>query len=317
MASQPRPAPDRRAPLTAQDLLRLLPPDWLRIRTQHELPGGISIGCLDGRPESDWAASGAAESSVGVAIVLEGQFGVGFEGGAALRIQPGSVILHGTAEPVPGWDEFKGRHNIRAVDIRFFSDTVRALWRRTLRQVPPAAFAADGSVPARDAQLATLPLWPGLARVAGEILAWNQDRGEIATLYLQGKAQEALALTLAHLAGRAVADLPPPADRKRLAEAHRRIQHEYADCRGVRQLAQAVGLSEKRLQAGFMSLYGQSVHGCLLQARMEAAAGLLRRGCSVTETAYSIGFSSLSHFIKAFKAHRGATPKAWLRGAAQ
>ncbi|AMG38854.1 MULTISPECIES: helix-turn-helix transcriptional regulator [Achromobacter] len=317
MASQPRLAPDRAAPLTAQDLLRLLPPDWLEIRTQHELPGGISIGCLDGRPQSDWAASGAAESSVGVAIVLDGQFGLGFEGGAALRVQPGSVILHGTAEPVPGWDEFKGRRAIRAVDIRFSSDAVRALWWRTLRQVPSAAFAADGSVPARDAQLAMLPLWPGLARVASEILAWNQDRGEIAALYLQGKAQEALALTLAHLAGRGAADLPPPADRKRLAEAHRRIQRDYADCGSVRQLAQAVGLSEKRLQAGFMSLYGQSVHGCLLQARMDAAARLLRRGCSVTETAYSIGFSSLSHFIKAFKAHRGATPTAWLRGAAQ
>lgn len=317
MASQPRLPPDRAAPLTAQDLLRLLPPDWLEIRTQHELPGGISIGCLDGRPQSDWAASGAAESSVGVAIVLDGQFGLGFEGGAALRVQPGSVILHGTAEPVPGWDEFKGRRAIRAVDIRFSSDAVRALWWRTLRQVPSAAFAADGSVPARDAQLAMLPLWPGLARVASEILAWNQDRGEIAALYLQGKAQEALALTLAHLAGRGAADLPPPADRKRLAEAHRRIQRDYADCGSVRQLARAVGLSEKRLQAGFMSLYGQSVHGCLLQARMDAAARLLRRGCSVTETAYSIGFSSLSHFIKAFKAHRGATPTAWLRGAAQ
>ncbi|MCG2605703.1 MAG: AraC family transcriptional regulator, partial [Achromobacter sp.] len=206
---------------------------------------------------------------------------------------------------------------IRAVDIRFSSEAVRALWRRTLQQVPSSAFAADGSVPARDAQLALLPLWPGLARVASEILAWNQDRGEIAALYLQGKAQEALALTLSHLAGRGAADLPPPADRRRLAEAHRRIQRDYADCGGVRQLAQAVGLSEKRLQAGFMSLYGQSVHGCLLQTRMDAAARLLRRGCSVTETAYRIGFSSLSHFIKAFKAHRGATPTAWLRGAAQ
>ncbi|NMU94059.1 AraC family transcriptional regulator, partial [Achromobacter ruhlandii] len=153
--------------------------------------------------------------------------------GAAGRLQPVSVTRPGTAEPVPGWDEFKGLHNIRAVDIRFFSATVRALWRRTLRQGPPAAFAADGSVPARDAQLATLPLWPGLARVAGEILAWNQDRGEIAALYLQGKAQEALALTLAHLAGRAAADLPPPADRQRLAEAPRRIQHAAAGCRGV------------------------------------------------------------------------------------
>lgn len=84
----------------------------------------------------------------------------------------------------------------------------------------------------------------------------------------------------------------------------------------MRQLAQSVGLSEKRLQAGFLSLYGQSVHACLLGARMDAAEGLLKRGCSVTDAAYSVGFASLSHFIKAFKAHRGDTPGNWLRGRA-
>jgi len=132
-------------------------------------------------------------------------------------------------------------------------------------------------------------------------------------LYLQGKANEALALTLKHVNdGRRA--LPQPADRRRLAEAYHRIQRHYAQCNTVRQLAQCVGLSEKRLQAGFLSLYGKSVHACLLEARMDAAESLLKRGGSVTDTAYSVGFASLSHFIKAFKAHRGVTPGHWLKG---
>ena len=295
-------------------MLGLMPPDWREIRTVHPLPGDISIGCFDGRPDSDWAASGMAQSSVGVAVVLDGCFGLGFDGGAAMQVGPGSVILHATGEPAPGWDDFKGRRAIRSVDIRFSGEAVRALWQRTLQGAPVGLFSMDGSVPGRGAQLAALPLWSGLERVAHEILAWSRERGDIASLYLQGKAHEALALTLKHLA-RPGGDLPAPADRRRLAEAYRRIQRDYADCRTVRQLAESVGLSEKRLQAGFMALYGRSVHACLLQARMDAAASLLARGCSVTETGYRIGFASLSHFIKAFKAHHGATPKAWLRGA--
>lgn len=314
MAYPPSAAPADAAPLTAQDMQRLMPPDWHEIRTVHPLPGDISIGCFDGWAQSDWAASGAAEASVGVAVVLEGQFGLGFDGGAAMQVGPGSVILHATGEPAPGWDDFKGRRAIRSVDIRFSGEAIRALLRRTLLAAPAGVFTLDGSVPARGAQLAALPLWSGLERVAHEILAWSRERGEVAALYLQGKAHEALALTLKHLTDQG-GDLPAPADRRRLAEAHRRIQRDYAQCKTVRQLAQSVGLSEKRLQAGFMALYGRSVHACLLQARMDAAANLLARGCSVTETAYSIGFASLSHFIKAFKAHHGATPKAWLRGA--
>lgn len=314
MAYPPRAAVSDAAPLTAQDMHRLMPPDWREIRTVHALPGDMSIGCFDGRPDSDWAASGTAQASVGVAVVLEGHFGLGFDGGAAMQAGPGSVILHAAGEPAPGWDDFRGRQAIRSVDIRFSGEAVSALVRRALQAAPAGAFTVDGSVADRGAQLAALPLWSGLERVAQEILAWSRERGEVAALYLQGKAHEALALTLKHLSAQGIG-LPAPADRRRLAEAYRRIQRDYAHCGTVRQLAQSVGLSEKRLQSGFMALYGRSVHACLAQARMDAAANLLARGCSVTETAYSIGFASLSHFIKAFKAHHGATPKAWLRGA--
>lgn len=304
------------APLTAEDMLRIMPPDWADIRTEHALAGGVSIGCYDGTPVTDWAVSGAAVPSMGVAIVLEGQFGLGFEGGAPLQVKPGSVILHSTDAPVTGWDEFKGRRAIRSVDIRFSSDAVRALWASAMTATAPGMLAADASVPQRGAHLAVLPVWSCMARIAGEILHWRHESGAVAALYLQAKANEALALTLRHLHDHSAQPLPVPSDRRRLAEAYRRIQRHYADDKTVRQLAQSVGLSEKRLQAGFMSLYGQSVHACLLQARIDAAQGLLKRGCSVTETAYSVGFSSLSHFIKVFKTCCGDTPGSWLRGGA-
>ncbi|CAB3634656.1 helix-turn-helix domain-containing protein [Achromobacter pestifer] len=306
---------DRRAegPLNAEDLLRLMPPDWADIRTVHTLAGGVSIGCYDGTPGTDWAITGAAVPSVGVAIILDGRFELGFEGGAPLEVGPGMVVLHSTRMPATGWDEFKGRRAMRTVDIRFSSDAVRPLWEQALSTAPAGMLADDASVPEQGSHLAVLPVWSPIARIAGEILNWSHDRSAIGALYLQGKATEALALTLKHL-NDGSRELPPPSDRRRLSEAYHRIQRHYAECGTVRQLALSVGLGEKRLQAGFMSLYGQSVHACLLQARMDAAESLLKRGCTVTDTAYSVGFASLSHFIKAFKAYCGATPGNWLRG---
>ncbi|KAG1196346.1 hypothetical protein G6F35_013003 [Rhizopus arrhizus] len=175
---------------------------------------------------------------MGVAIILEGQFGLGFEGGAPLHVKPGTVILHSTDALVPGWDEFKGRRAIRTVDIRFSSDAVRPIWEQVLLTAPGGMLADDASVPDRGAHLAVLPAWSGIARIAGEILSWRHDRSEIAALYLQGKANEALALTLKHVNDGHRA-LPQPADRRRLAEAYHRIQRHYADCKTVRQLAQA------------------------------------------------------------------------------
>jgi AraC-like DNA-binding protein len=37
----------------------------------------------------------------------------------------------------------------------------------------------------------------------------------------------------------------------------------------------------------------------------------LAEGASVTETAYAVGFSSLSHFSKVYRSVMGVRPKAW------
>lgn len=230
MGDQLRTVRATEGPLTAEDMLRLMPADWADIRTEHALAGGVSIGCYDGTPVTDWAVQGAAVPSMGLAVILEGQFDLGFEGGAPLHVKPGTVILHSTDDPVPGWDEFKGKRAIRTVDIRFSADAVRPIWEQALRTAPGGMLAEDTSVPNRRALLAVLPAWSGIVRIAGEILSWRHDRSAIAALYLQGKAHEALALTLKHVNdGHRV--LPQPADRRRLAEAYHRIQRHTRNAR--------------------------------------------------------------------------------------
>lgn len=56
---------------------------------------------------------------------------------------------------------------------------------------------------------------------------------------------------------------------------------------------------------------GRSVHAYLSDVRLERASDLLQAGMSVTQAAGEVGFSSLSHFSKVFKARYGTSPRAW------
>ncbi|SDE65325.1 helix-turn-helix domain-containing protein [Rhodospira trueperi] len=60
-------------------------------------------------------------------------------------------------------------------------------------------------------------------------------------------------------------------------------------------------------------LIGTSVHAHLRAVRLAAAMAMLGSGRSMTETAYAVGYSSLSHFSKAFRDHAGASPCDWAK----
>lgn len=292
-------------------LQAMMPPDWASIRTFYQVSEGISVGCLNGKPLSDWRVSGLSQPSFGVAVVLEGECEMAFAGGAPLSIRSGMTILHSTRRQVQGWDDFKGCRPVRVVDIRFSPEALMQLCGSALPTLQ-GRLLQDCSVPGHEAFLGTLPADSSLCRIASDILRFPCTDRITTTLFMQAKAVEALALILQHLhPGQRTGRLPPAADRRRIQEAYAFIQQQFSAALTIRQLARQTGLSEKRLQAGFAALYGRSVHACIYQARMEAAANLLSQGCSVTEVADRVGLASLSHFIKSFKHYWGVTPKHW------
>jgi len=80
----------------------------------------------------------------------------------------------------------------------------------------------------------------------------------------------------------------------------------------IPQLARQAGINEAKLKEGFKEIYGQSVHGYLLQLRLEKAKQLLlTTGLSITEITYEIGYSHVTHFTTLFKKELGITPSAW------
>jgi AraC-like DNA-binding protein len=82
-------------------------------------------------------------------------------------------------------------------------------------------------------------------------------------------------------------------------------------------VAAAQGISRRRLDQIVLSTLGTSVSQQIWQRRLNQAAMDLRdarlANRSVTQIAYSVGFTSTAHFTRAFKRHYHCTPMQWRR----
>ncbi|HLT47073.1 MAG TPA: two-component regulator propeller domain-containing protein [Rubricoccaceae bacterium] len=82
----------------------------------------------------------------------------------------------------------------------------------------------------------------------------------------------------------------------------------------VEALAEAVALSRSQLHRRLREEAGTTPSALIRTVRVEAAARLLREGAgTVSEVAYAVGFESLSHFSRCFRAHYGVNPSAYAR----
>lgn len=78
-------------------------------------------------------------------------------------------------------------------------------------------------------------------------------------------------------------------------------------------LARKFLMNEKKLKHDFKKIYGKTIYAYIVQLRMERARKLLLEHYNVNELASLLGYQSVSHFIKVFKAHYGDTPKELLK----
>jgi AraC-like DNA-binding protein len=82
----------------------------------------------------------------------------------------------------------------------------------------------------------------------------------------------------------------------------------------ITEAAAAAGMSERTLRRRFKDELGISWREFINEARMSEAMRLLRDGaCTVTETAYAVGFNSIGAFTVAFASYTGSTPSNFAR----
>ena len=88
---------------------------------------------------------------------------------------------------------------------------------------------------------------------------------------------------------------------------------KMAEPPSLKELADEIGLSLKKLKEGFKQIYGDTVFGFLFEYKMEVARKMLEAGDNnVNEVGLKVGYSTSSHFIAAFKKKYGTTPKKYL-----
>ncbi len=104
-------------------------------------------------------------------------------------------------------------------------------------------------------------------------------------------------------------------------ELYRRV-HRVRDCIEaslrdpwtVVDLAGVACMSPYHFQRTFAAVFGISAGRYLQQARMRAAADLLRRGgAPVADVAAAVGYASPATFSRVFRRHFGCAPSAWRR----
>jgi AraC-like DNA-binding protein len=130
--------------------------------------------------------------------------------------------------------------------------------------------------------------------------------------YMQIKVQELLYLIFHKLSMRENAPHQHinSADATRLLQIRDEIIRDLSVPPVLRELAQTAAMSETKLKQLFKQAFGSSIYSYYQQARMEAAAFLLKQGRhSVAEVGYEMGFSNLSHFSRLFEKHYGLNPK--------
>ena len=156
---------------------------------------------------------------------------------------------------------------------------------------------------------------PSMAIVLNQIFHYNQN-SSIKTLYLKGKSYELLSLFFNTNEDPNAEHCPFLSDEEnvlKIKKAKEIIIKNMAEPPSLQELADEVGISLKKVKAGFKEIYGDTVFNFLFDYKMEFARKLLETGSyNVNEVGSQIGYSTSSHFIAAFKKKFGTTPKKYL-----
>jgi len=75
-----------------------------------------------------------------------------------------------------------------------------------------------------------------------------------------------------------------------------------------RELARALGMTQRHLQRLFAAHFGQGPQEWLNEQRLEAAGRMLRKALAVKEVAYRLGFPSAAQLSRDFRNYFGIRP---------
>ncbi|WP_024335981.1 helix-turn-helix transcriptional regulator [Desulfotignum balticum] len=136
-------------------------------------------------------------------------------------------------------------------------------------------------------------------------------------LYLEGKSLELLSLYLAALGldcRQSYGQLLNMAEKEKVSQARTLLINDLQTPPTLNRLCRKTGLNAAKLQAGFRQVYGKSVFDYFREHRMQEAKRILDKAeTNVSQTAWQVGYTNVSHFSEAFKKRFGILPKHYLK----
>lgn len=164
----------------------------------------------------------------------------------------------------------------------------------------------------------SLPITPMMQAAANRILLCKY-KDPVRNIFISGKVSELMSLVVMDI----MLNKPDsqngslhPADMERIMKAKDILIESIENPPTLTELARKVCLNDFKLKSGFKEVFGTTVYGYLQQQRMEKAKSLLESGyCNVSEAAWNLGYSNVSHFITAFRKQYGINPGQFMHSA--
>ena len=204
------------------------------------------------------------------------------------------------------WETVSTKRVIR-LNIMLKPERFQSLLEKDLERAFPALHEIAGGSGRIDGTLT-----PAMRSVFLQILDCPY-LGMTRDIFMESKALELIALKLDSLGGKKARLRGRPGlkdeevDRTRYAA--QLMTRDLENPLSIAEVAIQAGMCRSKLHNCFLEVYGMTPFNYLRHKRLEKAERLLSQGrMNVTQTAYAVGYSSLSHFSKAFQQHTGYLP---------
>lgn len=100
-----------------------------------------------------------------------------------------------------------------------------------------------------------------------------------------------------------------PNEIKKMMDIRQYISSHIETPPSLHELSRFSGINDFKLKAGFKEMFGTTIYGYIQSEKMSKAKQMLETGnYSVSEVAWDIGYTNVSHFITAFKKNYKVTP---------
>ncbi len=312
------------APGTGTDNSRISPVQTLPLRDQkgkavqsrckeHRIQEGFSISLFDVEPENELCLCVEGDRPmVNFGFVLSGNFTNQIKGpGLGSKMYSNQAGASGILflPRQEGCMTIPGNQRVVLVHVHLSLPMFHTLFYPDRESIPqglqsvmegrlerPYVFRFGISTGTRDSlnRLVTGPLPGTPARIFYQGIALDLLSGQIARANASPSSLTGLSLD----------------DRDRLVQARDLLVRDLSSPPCINQLSRMTGLNMNKLQQGFRRLYGASVFQYLQSFRMAEANRLFHEtGMNVSQAAFAVGYTNVSHFSRAYKKHFNILPK--------